>query len=131
MNYRRFAQLRVRTATLLALLLASPLAHAATYYVATSGSDSHPCTETQPCATVAQAASHMTAGDTLYVRGGTYSETITAATRLPSGTSWNTAVTVAGYPGETVTLTGGINLYMPPDGNASLDRTGISIWGLP
>jgi len=108
---------------LLILLLAlalPPLAHTATYYVATSGSDGAPCTEAQPCATMTQAATHMQAGDTLYLRSGTYSETISAATRLPSGTSWAQPVTVAGSPGEAVTLTGGINLYYPPEGSASL-----------
>ena len=61
-------------------------------------------------------------GDTLYIRQGVYPEAIrTATTGVPSGTSWSNAVTVAGYPNETVTLTG--------DGTAGIDistGTGVS-----
>lgn len=49
-------------------------AHAATYYVATTGNNSNPGTESQPWLTVAYAVSTMVAGDTTYVRGGTYNE---------------------------------------------------------
>ncbi|WP_175304423.1 right-handed parallel beta-helix repeat-containing protein [Candidatus Nitrospira nitrificans] len=51
-------------------------APAATYYVAMTGSDSNPGTETQPWRTVAYAVAIMVAGDTTYVRGGTYKEEI-------------------------------------------------------
>ncbi|MDF0677246.1 MAG: right-handed parallel beta-helix repeat-containing protein [Nitrospira sp.] len=47
---------------------------AATYYVATSGNDSNSGTSSQPWRTIAHAASKMVAGDTTYVRGGTYRE---------------------------------------------------------
>ena len=93
---------------LLVLFLASP-SWAATYFIAPGGSDSNPCTEAQPCATYGRARTNLASGDTLYLRGGTYSETIlmTKDSALPSGTSWGSATTIAGYPGETVTLTGG------------------------
>jgi hypothetical protein len=62
-----------------ACILASALVpivevHAGTYYVATNGSNSNPGTSSQPWRTVAYAASKMVAGDTTYVRGGTYNE---------------------------------------------------------
>jgi hypothetical protein len=62
-----------------ACILASALVpivevHAGTYYVATNGSNSNPGTSSQPWRTVAYAASRMGAGDTTYVRGGTYKE---------------------------------------------------------
>jgi hypothetical protein len=48
----------------------------------------------------------MSAGDTLYIRGGTYAEALNsfAGTNFPAGTSWSNPVTIAGYPGETVTI---------------------------
>lgn len=55
-------------------LLQAVIAQAATYYVATTGSDSNPGTSSQPWRTVAHATSKMVAGDTTYVRGGTYNE---------------------------------------------------------
>jgi hypothetical protein len=49
-------------------------AHAGTYYVATNGNDGNPGTSTKPWRTVAYATNQMGAGDTTYVRGGTYKE---------------------------------------------------------
>ena len=54
--------------------LPSMVTHAATYYVATTGSNSNPGTSSLPWRTVAYAASKMVAGDTTYVKGGKYSE---------------------------------------------------------
>jgi hypothetical protein len=54
--------------------LSSVVTHAATYYVATTGNNSNPGTSSQPWRTVAYAASRMVAGDTTYVKAGTYSE---------------------------------------------------------
>lgn len=55
-------------------LLPAIAAEAATYYVATTGSDSNPGTSSSPWRTVRYAVSKMVAGDTTYVRGGTYTE---------------------------------------------------------
>jgi parallel beta-helix repeat protein len=55
----------------------------------------------------------MSAGDTLYVCAGacdgsgsaTFAQQINSDNQnIPSGTSWNNAITIAGYPGETVIL---------------------------
>ena len=43
-----------------------------TYYVATEGNNSNPGTLPQPFRTVSKAVSAAQAGDTIYVRGGTY-----------------------------------------------------------
>ena len=59
---------------LTSVLLSTVATQAATYYVATSGNNSNPGTSSQPWRTVAYAASKMVAGDTTYVRGGTYNE---------------------------------------------------------
>src|SRR6266568_3585481 len=80
-------------------------ATAATYYVALTGNDANPGTQTQPFGTIAKGISVLHAGDTLYVRGGNYNESIaTNNYNIPAGTSWSNPVTIAGYPGETVTL---------------------------
>lgn len=50
------------------------IGQAATYYVATNGSNSNPGTSTKPWRTIAYAVQKMVAGDTTYVRGGTYKE---------------------------------------------------------
>ena len=77
--------------------------HAATYYVSTTGGG-NACTQSQPCGNIATGCK-MKAGDTLYLRGGTYNQGILSSQmRIPSGTSWSNPVTIAGYPGETVTL---------------------------
>lgn len=64
----------VATYILFTALLPNAAAHAATYYVATTGNNGNPGTSSQPWRTVAYAASKMVAGDTTYVRGGTYNE---------------------------------------------------------
>jgi hypothetical protein len=80
-------------------------ATAATYYTATTGSDSNPGTLGQPFRTVAKGISVLSAGDTLYLRGGTYAEAIGYPNPpLPSGTSFSNAVTIAGYSGEIATV---------------------------
>jgi parallel beta-helix repeat protein len=50
----------------------------------------------------------MGAGDTLYVRAGTYAEAIDSTLiTLPTGTSWSNAPRIAAYGSEKVTLTRG------------------------
>jgi len=73
-----------------------------TYYVATTGSDANPGTETQPFRTIAHGVSGLTPGDTLYVLSGTYAEALIHS--IPPGTSWDSPVTVAAAPGHTVTI---------------------------
>jgi hypothetical protein len=76
---------------------------AATFYVATSGSDSQPGTAAQPFRTLRRGASSLRAGDTLIVQAGTYAESLVNV--FPSGLSWSQPVTVRAAPGATVTLT--------------------------
>jgi len=65
--------IRVWTLTTVALLPSIGI-HAETYYVSLGGSNSNPGTKEQPWRTVAHAVGSMAAGDTTYVRGGTYEE---------------------------------------------------------
>lgn len=70
------------------------------YYVATNGSNANDgLTESTPKRTIAHCASIMIAGDTCYVRGGTYTES--GGVRLAvSGTQAN-PIKLMNYPGET------------------------------
>jgi len=80
----------------------SPLGAATTYYASLTGSDSNPGTLSQPFATINHAVRGLKPGDTLLIRAGTYAESLVNA--IPGGISWSAPVTVAAYPGETVTL---------------------------
>lgn len=75
---------------------------ASSYYVATTGNDSNPGTLASPFRTIQKAASVAAAGDTVYIRAGTYRETVTPAN---SGSSGN-PITFQPYNGETVTISG-------------------------
>jgi len=95
---------------LLSCILLFPIgemtSQAATYYTATTGSDSNPGTIEQPFRTIVKGIHSMRDGDTLRIREGTYAESLHHNHRVvfPSGTSWSNAVTIAAYPGETVIL---------------------------
>src|SRR5207247_6573532 len=73
------------------------------YYVATTGSDSNAGTLASAFRTVNKGVSVLTPGDTVFVRAGTYNEALESST-MPGGTSWSAPITIAAYPGETVTL---------------------------
>lgn len=92
----RFKQ-GVGVCTLVCTILPTVAAHAATYYVATTGNNGNPGTEEQPWRTVAYAVGTMAAGDTTYVRGGTYTESVIRFKR--SGTA-NAPIKLLNYPGE-------------------------------
>ncbi len=83
---------------------ASPaLAAAGTvYYVATNGSDANSGSLQQPWRTIAKANQELRAGDTAYVRAGSYDEYIEPE---HSGTA-GSKITYASYQNETVTLRG-------------------------
>ncbi len=95
--------MRPRLTASLLVLVWSASAPAATYYVAKTGSAAATCTAAQnkstPKQSIVDAIPCLKAGDTLYIRAGVYAEAINEFyVKVPSGTSWNTAVTIAGYP---------------------------------
>jgi hypothetical protein len=106
-------QLVRRITPLLLLLLCSSTAHAADLFVAPAptGSDSNAGTEAAPLASIAKAQTLAKAGDTVFLRGGTYAytkgtstcasgtATITGVTLDKSGTS-GTPINYFAYPGE-------------------------------
>jgi autotransporter-associated beta strand protein len=72
------------------------------WFAATNGSDAADGTLGAPFLTLARAVSALAPGDTLYLRGGTYRETLQP---LVSGTP-GARLTITAYPGEPVSLTG-------------------------
>ncbi len=73
-----------------------------TWYVAPTGNDANPGTITQPFFTVNKAASAAVAGDTIYLRGGTYAYNATQ-TLSKSGTAQG-VYKIWAYPGERPVL---------------------------
>ncbi|MDH7487775.1 MAG: right-handed parallel beta-helix repeat-containing protein [Anaerolineae bacterium] len=78
------------------------VAAGAVYYVAPNGNDANPGTLARPWRTIQHAAATLTAGDTVYIRAGTYSERVVP---LRSGSAGQ-VITYAAYPGETATIDG-------------------------
>ncbi len=95
----------------IAILFVPLLAHAASYYVATDGSDTAAGSESAPFATWDRAQTAASPGDTVYFRGGRYaftdatstcsstSATVNAVILSKSGTSGN-PIKYWAYPGE-------------------------------
>ena len=72
------------------------------FYVATNGNDANPGTESQPWRTIQKAANTLTAGQTVYVKSGTYNEKIT----IRNSGSAGKYITFSSYPGNTATIDG-------------------------
>src|SRR5262245_31329900 len=99
----------LKSIIVIALFLAvngvASIIHAAVYYVSLKGSDSDPGSQSHPYRTVKKGVSILKPGDTLYIRAGNYGESIKSGSQtVPAGTSWSSAITIAAYPGEVVTL---------------------------
>jgi len=84
-------------------LSAPPPTTGALFYVANSGSNTNPGTISAPWQTIQHAASTVTAGSTVYVRAGTYNESVNIAV---SGSATAGPVTFQSYPGETAIVDG-------------------------
>jgi hypothetical protein len=72
------------------------------YFVAKNGSDSNPGTETQPWLTIQKAADTLTAGETVFVKSGTYNEQV----RPPNSGNNGRWITYKAVSGDTVTIDG-------------------------
>jgi len=131
--YRMLLQ-RGSIAALVLLCIASLMlthpdkAHASgnNYYVATNGSNNNPGTLSQPFATIQKCASIAVAGDTCYIRGGTYRETVTPTN---SGTG-SSPVTFTSYNGESVTVSGLDRVGGWTNYSGSIYRTSSMNWDL-
>jgi len=72
------------------------------YFVSPTGNNANAGTQTQPWATLSYAVNKLNPGDTLYVRGGSYSELVVV---WISGTA-SAPITIAAYPGESPIIDG-------------------------
>ncbi|HVM58970.1 MAG TPA: right-handed parallel beta-helix repeat-containing protein, partial [Candidatus Paceibacterota bacterium] len=118
--------------SVLALLSIPASAAAATYYVATNGSDSNSGTSvSSPFKTMQHAADLTNPGDTVYVRGGTYtfSGSSDALTISRSGDA-SGVITYAAYPGETPVIQFGGGAWEGINIRASyIDVNGFTVIG--
>ena len=93
--------------SILILFFMTTLAWSTEYYVSPSGHDSNPGTSSKPWRTIQHAADIMLAGDTVYIKEGTYNERIIPQN---SGSTGNYIIYSA-YQGDKVTIEGkGITL---------------------
>ncbi len=83
---------------------------AAERYVALTGSNSNAGTITAPWRNIDYAVDRLVAGDTLYIRGGTYFEQVTASV---SGTA-SSPITIRSYPGERAIIDSGPSMFRTP-----------------
>ena len=90
------------TVSIISLGLAKPGLAITTYYVATNGSDSNPGSQNSPFATITHAATKAKAGDTVYVRGGTY--TFSNEQYIGSIGTSSAPISYQSYPGEKAIL---------------------------
>jgi hypothetical protein len=104
MKYFSFNVLKVVFSFVFVFLVATASAEAATYYLAPSGNDNNACTQTAPCFTLQKAWTLVAAGDTVYLRGGTYTYTKQQGLTGKNGTAGN-LIKVWAYPGETPIIT--------------------------
>ncbi|MHB0970024.1 MAG: right-handed parallel beta-helix repeat-containing protein [Thermoanaerobaculia bacterium] len=92
----------LRLAITMLLCAVPPAAFSANYYVAPQGSDANPGSDALPWRTIGQAASTMVAGDTVYIRDGTYAEAVSPKNSGAAGAF----ITYTAYPGHTPTIDG-------------------------
>lgn len=86
-----------------AFLFMPGILHAATYYVATTGNDSNPGTESSPWKTLKKAGDKAVAGDTVLIKGGVYKAPLFPKN---SGASAN-YISFKGVQGSSVIIEGG------------------------
>ncbi len=72
------------------------------FYVSPNGNDTNPGTLEQPWQTIQKAAATLAAGNTVYIRAGTYFEQVIPQNSGSSGQF----ITYAAFPGETVMIDG-------------------------
>jgi hypothetical protein len=71
------------------------------YYIATTGSDQNNCSIKLPCKTISYASTKLGAGDTLFVRGGTYYLDSAETVAVAATGSYGNPITIKNYTGET------------------------------
>jgi uncharacterized repeat protein (TIGR02059 family) len=99
-------KLDMRKLILIPLLLISLIGSAATYYVSPTGNDSNNGSINSPWLTLQYGVNHISAGDILYMRGGTYRSTYNGSSNVQlriSGLTGSSGspINILAYPGET------------------------------
>ncbi|NVO20460.1 MAG: T9SS type A sorting domain-containing protein [Bacteroidetes bacterium] len=94
------------TFVFLPMMLFSIEASATKYYLSPTGSDSNPGSLSSPFYTLNKAWTLVSAGDTIYMRGGTYVYTMMQDMRNKSGSSGH-YINIWNYPGEYPKITKG------------------------
>ena len=103
-SFQRRVLFSLCSSVFLFLLQGPTIAKSATYYVSLSGSDANLGTSTSSqFRTFARSTKALRPGDTLYIRGGVWTQQLDLMANNTSGTS-GSYIKIAGYPGETVTL---------------------------
>lgn len=92
------------------------------YYVAPYGDDDDPGTLDSPWRTIGMAAGTIEAGDTVFVRAGTYSERVVP---VNSGSSSSQNIVYAAYPGEEPVIDG-TGVSIPGDMGGLVELSGVS-----
>jgi hypothetical protein len=97
-----------------------PQSTGAIFHVATNGNDSGPGTEAAPWRTVQKALNTLGAGQTAYIHGGTYAQSL----RLSRGGTASDPVTIRSAPGEIAILqpSGGSGVPLQLAGGAAYAR---------
>ncbi len=88
----------------------------AVYYVSTAGSDGNPGTSGKPWRHIQYAANQVSAGATVYVFGGVYTEAVS----FPRSGMASAPITFESYPGQTAILDGKNLLCCGPSGTEGL-----------
>jgi hypothetical protein len=88
----------------LLLLCITNLTFARTIYVATTGNDSNPGTESSPYLNIQKAVDETTPGDVIYLRGGTYM--LTKRVKIEKAGTADKRICLWAYPGEKVIIDG-------------------------
>ncbi|WP_445502951.1 hypothetical protein [Microvirga sp. G4-2] len=111
-HQRHFVAMPLGFLILLALLAATPVG-ATDYYVSTTGNNAQSGSLDAPFRTINYAVGRLKPGDVLFIRGGTYFETV----RVTTNGTQEAPITVRSYPNENVTIDSGPSEFREP-GNA-------------
>lgn len=96
--------------TFLLLLSFAAQAFASVYYVSPDGDDTNPGTQSEPWKTIEKAVNTLVAGDTVYIRTGTYYERVV----IKNSGSSDDYITYSAYPDEDVIIDGA-DITVPED----------------
>ncbi|MDQ5922811.1 MAG: Beta helix protein, partial [Patescibacteria group bacterium] len=95
---------KLAIASAFVFVFSATYASAATYYMSPTGSDSNSGTISSPWFSLERAWQSIAAGDTVYLRGGTYAYNDMQYLQGKNGTSGN-LIKIWAYPGETPNIT--------------------------